>query len=92
MDKYITEVCFGDRYNLPVATQLYNAKANKFQSGLSDVEAKYQGYLSMHKLKLGVETIDNFDSCTIKLKFLPEDLNEEIKSDVVALFNTIWSQ
>jgi hypothetical protein len=91
-DKYIAEVCFGDRFNLRAATAVYNAKANKFQSGLSGLQAKYEAWLSAHKLALGVETVDNFDSCTIKLKSLPEDLAEDLKSEVVALFNTIWSQ
>ena len=92
MDKYIAEVCFGDRSNLPAATRTYNAKANQFQSGLSTVEAKYKAFLAANKLSLGVETIDNFDSCTIKLKNLPDSLTEDMKTDVISLFNSIWSQ
>ena len=92
MEKYIAEVCFGDRTDLPVAIQTYNAKANKFQCGLHDVEIKYHEYLMLHQTNLGVETIDNFDNCTIKLKLLSGKLSEEITLDVIQLFNTIWSQ
>ena len=92
MHKYVAEVSFGNRYDLPLAIQEYNARANKFQSGLGSIELKHKEFLVKNKVSMGVETVDNIDNCTIKLKSLPDNLPKEIQEDILDLFNTIWSQ
>jgi hypothetical protein len=92
MNKYIAEVSFADRSDLSVASHVYNIKAQKFQSGLRAVQDKYFSYLSPDNINLGVETIDNFGNCTIKLKSLSAAITDEIRTEVIALFNTTWSQ
>ena len=92
MDKYVAEVSFGNRYDLPVAIEEYNAKAGKFQSGLHTIELKNKDFLTINKVSMGVETVDNIENCTIKLKSLAGNLPKEIQADIIDLFNTIWSQ
>lgn len=92
MDKYVAEVSFGNKFDLPDAIAGYNAKANKFQSGLNEIELKYKSFLADNKVSLGVQTIDNIENCTIKLKALPGYLVNEIQNDIIELFNTTWSQ
>jgi len=92
MDIFIAEGTFGNRNDLSRSIKEYNAKAAQFLSGLNQIKAKYVATLLEHNLKLGVETVDNIENCTIGLKPLPVNLPDDIKNELMALFNTTWSR
>jgi hypothetical protein len=92
MDSYVAEVCFADQVDLSGAIAAYNSRAVLFQTGLQDLQLKYKDKLAMYNGRIGVETVDNIDNCTIKLKALPEVVPTEVRQEIVALFNTTWSR
>jgi len=92
MNPYVAAISFGNRNDLPLAIKEYNAKANKFQTGLNTIELKHKDFFMQNNISMGVETVDNIADCTITLKSLDENLPEEIQRDIIDLFNTTWSQ
>jgi hypothetical protein len=92
MDQYAAEVCFGSKEDLRAAAANYNSCALRFQKGLREIAARHEAYLKEKRTTLGVETIDNFETCTIHLKPLQATLPAEIQHEVIELFNTTWSQ
>jgi len=92
LDAFISEVCFCNCTDLASAVEIYNAKADLFGEGLAAIKHRHASFLKSHQLGLGVETMDNIDTCVIRLRALPPLLPVDIQSEIIALFNTTWSQ
>jgi hypothetical protein len=91
MDLYVAEACFADKSDLRAAVMVYNAKARQFQYALEEIKKKHDDFLLGGNITLGVETVDNFETCTIKLKSLQPTLTGDIQNEIITAFNTIWS-
>ena len=92
MEQQAVEFCFGSNDDLRAAAANYNSKAVAFQKGLREISGRHANYFKDNGITLGVETIDNFATCTIQLKPLAATLPPSIQQEVLELFNTTWSQ